>query len=310
MQNKDIFQAHALMLGWALLIASSFPAAHLLASKLNASSLTALRFFCASFLFYPFVLARKEASFPSMPEFRAYGTLAACLVFYFWALFKALETTVPLHTGALFTLIPAATAAITWVLSKTNIDFRMRSALAIGCIGAMWVVLDGDIGVINEIGINVGDLVFLIGCLVLSFYSPLIQFFRARLGQTRSAVYITFWVMTIGASYLIIIALVENSGILGWNQLETEDLWVIFYLSFFTTIITFWQLQFCTPILGSVVVMSYTYLIPSAVLLFDWLFFGVEIVRAAYIGVAITFLSLIVLNWKMPTKNLKKKVRK
>lgn len=302
MKNKEILQAHALMLGWALLIATSFPAAHLLANKLSASSLTALRFVCASALFYPFLFTRKETNFPDFSELKAYSTLAACLVFYFWALFKALETTIPLHTGALFTLIPASTAVISWVLSRTCIDFRMQLALMVGCIGAMWVVLEGNVGIIREFGFNAGDLIFLSGCLVLSFYSPLIQYFRSRLRQGRSAVFITFWVMTIGAGYLLVIALFENNGHLGWNQLASADYGVIFYLAFFTTIITFWQLQYCTPILGSVVVMSYTYLIPSTVLLIDGLFFGMSVANTAYTGVAITLLSLMVMNSKKSIK--------
>lgn len=296
MTNAGHIKAHLLMFGWSILIATSFPAAGLVADKIDAASLTALRFLVASVLFAPFVIQVKEMVWPTAKELLAYAVLAASLVTYFWSLFKALETTTHVNTGAIFTLVPAFTAVAAYLLANSKIDKRMLIALCIGCVGALWVVLHGKIEVLITMNLTTGDVIFFFGCVILSMYSPLIQFFRKAAIPQRSAAYVTLWVMIIGTVYLLSISLFDQGGSLGWDQLIMEDWAVIVYLSIFTTIITFWQLQYCAPILGSVTVMSYTYLIPSIVLVIDLLTFQLADINAIFMGVFLTLISLVLLN--------------
>ena len=284
------------MVSWSVLIATSFPAAALVASTIDATSLTALRFVVAAILFYPILVRSGDTSLPKLDELLAYGALAGISVFYFWALFKALETTTPLNTSAIFTLIPAITTLAAYFISREVINGKVLIALIIGSIGSIWVVVKGDMRTLVNLDINDGDTLFFLGCIVLSLYSPLIILFRRKLSLTRSPTYITFWVLVSGSIFLLAIALYEQRGDLGWNQLGYLDYGVVLYLAIFTTIITFWQLQHCTPILGSVVVMSYTYLIPGILLIADQLFFGVSFGVTVYIGAGLTLSSIMILN--------------
>jgi drug/metabolite transporter (DMT)-like permease len=298
MNLSPTMRAHLLMLLWAVLIATSFPAAALVANKISAVSLTALRFLCATVLFLPFVIHKGKLPLPNKKELLFYSVLAFCLVFYFWALFKALHTTTPLNTGAIFTLIPALTAVNAYILIRSTINKIITLAICIGCVGSFLVVIRGDVSRLMAFDFNDGDLIFLVGCIVLSLYSPFIQFFRTRSEIQRSAVYVTFWVMAVGTAMLFLVALVEGSGLLYWQFLDAYDISVVMYLAIFTTIITFWQLQYCTPVLGPVIVMSYTYLIPSIVFVIELLFFSKHIDEKIFSGILLTLVSLAVLNYK------------
>lgn len=308
MQRSITIKSHLIMISWSVLIATSFPAASLVANTIDSVSLTALRFLIASILFIPILVHGGDRSLPNLKELLAYITLSITSIFYFWAMFKSLQTTTPLNTGAIFTLIPAVTVVAAYFISSEKTDRVMLAALIIGCVGSIWVMAKGSISTFVNLDINSGDLLFLIGCIVLSLYSPLIVFFRRNLNISRSPAYITFWVLVIGTILLTIIALLEQSGSLGWNRLHSDDLAVILYLAIFTTVITFWQLQHCTPILGSVVVMSYTYLIPSFVALMEITFFGNTINTNIYTGVLLTLVSLIMLNKRAPIMDEEKKL--
>ncbi|TPW18387.1 MAG: hypothetical protein FD130_272 [Halothiobacillaceae bacterium] len=297
MATSNIFKSHLIMASWSVLIATSFPAAALVANTIDATSLTALRFLVAAILFYPMVVRSGDASLPKLEELLAYGMLAGISVFYFWALFKALETTTPLNTSAIFTLIPAFTALAAYFISREVINGKVLLALIIGSIGSIWMVVKGDMQTVINFAINDGDTLFFLGCIALSLYSPLIILMRRKLSLTRSPIYITFWVLVLGTIFLLAIALYEQRGDLGWNQLGYLDYSVVLYLAIFTTVITFWQLQHCTPILGSVVVMSYTYTIPGILLIADQLLFGVSFGVTIYIGAGLTLSSIMILNF-------------
>lgn len=310
MATSNIFKSHMIMVSWSVLIATSFPAAALVASTIDATSLTALRFLVAAILFYPILVRNGDTSLPKLDELLAYGALAGISVFYFWALFKALETTTPLNTSATFTLIPAFTALAAYFISREVINGKILIALIIGSIGSIWVVVKGDMQTLVNLDINDGDTLFFLGCIVLSLYSPLIILFRRKLSLNRSPTYITFWVLVLGSIFLLAIALYEQRGDLGWNQLGYLDYGVVLYLAIFTTIITFWQLQYCTPILGSVVVMSYTYLIPGILLIADRLLFGVSFGVTVYIGAGFALSSIMILNLHIGMFESKKVISK
>lgn len=310
MVTSNIFKSHMIMVSWSVLIATSFPAAALVASTIDATSLTALRFVVAAILFYPILVRSGDTSLPKPYELLAYGALAATSVFYFWALFKALETTTPLNASATFTLIPAFTALAAYFVSREVINAKILIALVIGSIGSLWVVVKGDMQTLINLDVNNGDRVFFLGCIVLSLYSPLIILFRRKLSINRSSTYITFWVLVLGSIFLLAIALYEQSGDLGWNRLGYFDYGVVLYLAIFTTVITFWQLQHCTPLLGSVVVMSYMYLIPGILLIADQLFFGISFGINVYLGAGLALSAVVILNLHIGMFGSKKVISK
>ena len=289
-------KAHLLMLTWAVLIATSFPAAAAVAGKIDATSITALRFLMASVFFFVFILVRREYQLPNVKNLLCYGVLSFCLVLYFWSMFKALGTTTALNTGTLFTLVPAFTALISHKIFKTKVERQVGLALLLGAIGATWAVLKGDVTLLLTLKFNMGDGIFILGCVSLSFYGPFVNFFKRNGLLTASSVAITFWIMLIGCAMLLTITLIEQKGDLGWQALNRKDVVILLYLAIFTTVITFWQVQYCMPILSATVVMSYSFLVPSIVLLVDVLAFSQKIQPAVYIGVALTFFALLIIN--------------
>ena len=291
-------KAHLLMVTWSILIASSFPAASLIVGKIDTTSITALRFIISSCLFFIFISIsfKFKIKLPKIKDFICYSTLSACLVFYFWSLFKALETTTPLHTGILFTSVPLFTALISNQIFKVKISKHIKTALLLGAVGAIWAVLKGDIELLSAFSFNSGDQTFIYGCITFAFYGPFVNFAKKKGMLTASSAVITFWIMLIGSIALIAIALIEQKGELQWGILNYQDYLTLLYLSIFTTIITFWQIQYCTQILDATIVMSYSYLIPSMVLLIDIVIYGNAAPPSVFLGIMFTFIALILIN--------------
>ena len=106
----------------------------------------------------------------------------------------------------------------------------------------------------------------MIGCLFMGAYNPLIKKFYS--GEPMEVM--TFWVICIGSIWLLILALpaLETQK---WNDVSIGTYAGIAYLALFTTLITFFLLQFGTLRLGPTQVASYGFLTPIFVAMLNFI---------------------------------------
>ncbi len=257
---------HGRMLVATVLIATSFPVVAAIADGLDALVLTFLRFLLAAVLFLPIVLLKYGLSMPGPRDLARYAAISACMVGFFWCMFEALRTTTALNTGALFTFIPGIAALVSAVLLKERLGRKKLTALALGSIGALWVVFRGDPGRLLSLELNHGDPIFFLGCIFFGFYPPLVKFLHR--GEAMPVV--TFWTLATGALWLFFLSiprLLETD----WAAVESGVYLGTAYLAIFTTLITFFLTQYSTVRLGPTRVMAYSYMNPALVLALTWL---------------------------------------
>jgi len=277
------------------LVATSFPVGAEITHGLDSLVLTFLRFTLAAALFVPIIVWRygwAGLALPSLRDLARYGLLSACLVSFFWGMFAALRLTSALNTATIFALMPVVTALVAAVLLKEKLGGAARIALPVGLVGATWVIFRGDPAALISLRLGLGDGIFLAGTVALGFYGPLVKLFHH--GQPMAQM--TFWTLTTGAFWLLLLSAPQLPDV-AWGAVPIKVYGGIAYLAVFTTLITFFVVQWSSTVIGPTKVMSYTYLNPALVLVI-----GVALGQSApplatYPGLLIIIAATFVLQW-------------
>jgi len=258
---KSKLQVHLLMVVAVGLAASSFPIGALITNELSPAILMFIRFSVATVLFAPFVIFKYGIKLPGKQRIIHYVLLSIPLVIFFWCMFESLRYTSVLNTGALNTTVPAMTAVYAYFINKETSGKSRTIGLLLGTAGALWIVFRGDVNALLSLQLNYGDFIFIVGCLCLGLYNPLVK----RFYKGEPMVVITFWVLFFSSILLLIVSGWEL-GQVEWGQIDSNVYIAIFYLAFFATLITFYLINYCTIKLGPTKVAAYSFLTPMFVI--------------------------------------------
>jgi len=259
--TKSLSFVHILMIIMSILAASSFPVVAIITDALSPELLLFLRFFLSALLFLPFIIRKKEV-IPNKKTLFRYFILSLPLVVFFWCMFESLRYTSALNTGAIYTILPAITAILAYIINKELTGKTQVIGLIIGTIGALWIVFRGSLDSLLSLDLNYGDLIFFTGTLCLGFYNPLVKKFY----KGEPVEVMTFWILLIGSLCLLLFSwgdVVETK----WLAIDSKVYWGILYLSLFSTLITFFLLQYGVVRIGATKVSAYGFLTPIIVVI-------------------------------------------
>lgn len=264
--GKQKILGHLALILFATLIAGSFSLGSIAAPYLEPAALNAVRFFIGASLIgiaCHFVLPGGLTVPPAPWRFLVLG---AFMAIYFVTMFAALQTTTPVATGAVFTLVPFMTAVSGYLILRQNSKPLVLVALAIGAIGSVWVIFRGDVQAILGFEIGQGELIFFIGCIGHAIYAPLIKKFN----RGEPLILFTFWTVV---GILLFIAAYGVNDILAtdWTNIPLFVWGVIAYLATFTTAVTFYLIKFASMRLPAAKVLAYGYLVPVIVIVMEGL---------------------------------------
>ena len=254
--------AHAAMLLYSFLIASSFPVGAAVVPYLDPLVVTFLRYCLAASAFLVLIWLRRAWRPPRPAALLGYGAISLAMTVFFVTMFKALETTPALSTGALFTLVPLLSAGIAWLLLRQACTPRQLGFLCLGGLGALWVLFEGDVARLLALELAPGLFIFAIGCVTFSAYAPLVRL----LHRGEPLILLSFWTTALGAGML---------GLYAAEEIRTSDFravplaaWLgLIHLALSNTGLTFLLAQFASLRLPAHKVMAYTYLTPTFVAL-------------------------------------------
>jgi len=287
---SEAARGHLAMPVFSAVIAGSFSLGSLAANEIAPAAIIAVRFVLASVLVG--VVAGVTVRVPKSALIAPwrYLLLGGLLAFYFVMMFEGLKTAPPVSVAAVFTLTPILAAGFGWLWLRQLMTARMAGALAIGAIGALWVIFRADLAALLAFGVGRGELIFFAGCIGHAAYTPLVR----RLNRGEASVVFTFGTLLGGSLVLLVY---------GWPALRATDwgglapiVWItIAYTTVFATAISFVLVQYATLRLPAAKVMAYTYLTPSWVILWE-ISLGNGVPGALVLGgVVLTVLALWVL---------------
>jgi drug/metabolite transporter (DMT)-like permease len=181
-------------------------------------------------------------------------------------------------------------AGFGWLFLRQRLTGRMAVALAIGGLGALWVIFRADLSALIGLEIGRGEVIYFVGCIAHAAYAPLVR----KLNRGEPAVVFTFGMMVAGT---VLLALYAWPAVVAtdWKALP-GIVWVtLVYVAVAASAMTFVLLQYATLRLPAAKVMAYTYLVPSWVALWEFLMHGLVQPGLVLVGVAMTVLALALL---------------
>lgn len=282
--GTEALKGHAAMLAFSALVAGSFTFGGVMANDISPVVLQALRFALAAAIVGTAAVATGRLKGADLRAPWRYLLLGATFAFYFVMMFEGLKTAPPVSASAVMTLMPIMTALFSLALLGQWPNRRIVAALAIGAVGALWVIFRGQLDALLAFDVGRGEALYFLGCIAHALYVPMAR----KLNRGEAAVAASFLVLSAGAVVLTFY---------GWGDIRATDfsslrpvVWVaLAYLSFGAMAVTFVLLNFASMRLDGAKVMAYTYLTPGWVILWE-LAFGHGLPGAwVLIGVGLTF---------------------
>jgi drug/metabolite transporter (DMT)-like permease len=202
-------------------------------------------------------------------------------------MFEGLKTAPPVSAAAVFTLTPVMSGIFGYILLRQLFGARIVVALALGALGALWVIFRADLSALMAFEIGQGEAIFFWGCIAHAAYTPMVRLFN----RGEPILVFTFWTLSFSAVII---------GIWGWRDILATDwgglrplVWVtLVYGAIAASAMTVFLVQFASMRLPSSKVMAYTYLAPSWVLIWE-LALGQPLPPALVLGgIGLTFAAL------------------
>lgn len=285
-----ILKAHGLILLATFLIAGSFIASANVTGQVHPVSLNLLRFVIASACSLPAVLlnARYRKQVPSVFPRSVIISFFYCA--YFVCLFGALLTTTVLNTGTLYTLTPFLTALFSIVIMKQPVGLRRTLVYLLGALGTVWVVFKGDWQAMQQLSLNSGDMLFMLGVLSMCGYT-----LTLKLLYRQDSVAVLTCCTLLGGTLWMGLATLAFDIPLQWNLLTTGDYASMLYLAIGTTLITSYLFQKASIVLTPNNVTAYIYLSPACVAILDYAINGITVSFTILVGILISVVATVLL---------------
>ena len=262
--SEQSARGHLAMLCFSALVAGSFSLGADAAQFIEPGALNAIRFIVAGGVVGVLAWRFGHLSRATFVSPWRYGVLGVLFSIYFVTMFEALKTVSAVSTAAVFTLTPFLAALFGWVVLRQRLSPRLAVALAIGAVGALWVIFRADLGAFLSFDIGRGELVFFVGCVAHALYPTAAR----ALNRGEHPLAVNFGMLLAG----VVVLVMANAGaIVGtdWSALPSIVWITILYTSIFAGATTFTLLQFAATRLPGAKVMAYTYLVPVWVVVWE-----------------------------------------
>ncbi|MDO9414991.1 DMT family transporter [Pararhizobium sp.] len=263
-RGREKLLGHLAMLLFSVLIAGSFSFGGLATQHMAAGPLTLWRYLLTMAVLglLTFGIMRVPFRFPA--EVWRFVTLGGLIALYMLTMFKALEFTNPVSTGAVFTLMPLMSAGFAFLLLGQHTRPGVMAGLIIAALGAVWVIFRADIAAILAFDVGRGELIYFFGVVCHAIYVPLLRKFDRK----ENPLAFGFWVAVFTIPWLLVPGAVPLAKT-DFAALPAVVWIAVAYLAVVTTAFTFLLLQYASLRLPSSKVLGYGYLTPTFIILLE-----------------------------------------
>lgn len=279
---RSIFaNPHFLLIIYTLIVSLSFHVGHAITNDIHPVLLTFVRFALGALVFSTFVFRQYGFKRPSVKDISRYTLISLTLVGYFLAMFYALRYTSAVNASLIFVTVPIFTTIAGMVLLRQYPPLYKVVILLLTMLGAVWVIADGD--AVNLIGLklNVGDIIFLFGCMGIGLYPVFTKLFAKK----EPTAVLTFWTLLTGSIVLACFANVEIFK-MDWLAAPARLYYGLGFIVLLSTVVTFFIIQYSSRKIPVSQVTAYTYLIPVFVMAEEILLTGTFPAWSVWPGVA------------------------
>lgn len=222
---------------------SVFPLAKMILQEISGLSLVIWRFLLASVCLALYLLARQTRWVKLQP--RQFVTLALLGVLgvggFNLALFEGLPHTDATNAALVMALNPLTTSVLAALMARRWLTGWQWSSLLMGLSGVALVITRGDLHLLQQQGVNHGDLLIVLGMFCWSLFVVLSQ----RVNHWLPSMQFTLLTMVSGSLAIAFFSLFDPA-VHPWpelQQLSTHSIWLLVYVSLFGTVVAylFWN---------------------------------------------------------------------
>lgn len=247
---------------YAVLVSFSFFVGHAITNDIDPVVLVFMRFALGGVLFGVFVAKRFGIGRPSAGDILRYTVISMSLVGYFIAMFYSLRYTTPFNASVLYVSVPLFTTFYGVLMLGQKPGAGKLAVLVVTMLGSVWVISGGEFSKLASFSLNRGDMIFLLGCMSMGFYPVLSKL----LSRGEKTPVLTFWTLATGAAVLLFAA-GHKAAVMDWAAVPLRVYLGLGYITIFTTIMTFFILQYASLKIPVSQVTAYIYIIPVFVMI-------------------------------------------
>lgn len=265
--GREKLKGHLAMIAFTALVSGSYSLGALATQHIGPSAVNAVRFLIgvAVMAGAAFVMTRGRFSKPTAPW--RYLFLGGLMAVFFVTMFRALQLTDPVSTGAVFTLMPLMAAVFGYFILGQVPRKIVVASLLFAALGSVWVIFRGSIDALLAFDVGSGEIIFFIGVIFHALYAPMVKKLN---NGSEPLPWFTAWTM-MGTG--LCVAVYGWSEILAteWSSLPPMVWLVILYLSVITGAGTTFLVMYGSLKLPAAKVMAYTYLSPCFIIVYEGL---------------------------------------
>ena len=267
--KRQFANPHFLLLIYVLIISLSFHVGHAVTNDIHPVVLTFVRFALGAVIFSTFVFSRYKVSVPTAGAVLRYTAISMSLVAYFFAMFYALRYTTPVNASLIFVSVPVFSTVFGFFLLKQSPGLKKCGILFLTMLGSMWVIAGGSVDTVAGIRLNIGDMIFLAGCVGMGLYPVLSRL----LSKDEPTPVLTFWTLLTGAVVLGFLSGGKTFE-MDWLNAPLRLYMGLAFIVVLSTVITFFIIQYASRKIPVSKVTAYIYLIPVFALAEDIIITG------------------------------------
>lgn len=283
-------EGHIAMLGFSAMVAGSFTFGALTGPYIAPIALNAARFWLAGALLLVAALASTGLTAKDFAKPWRYLVLGGLYAIYFVTMFEGLITATPVSIAAVFTLTPILAAFFGWLFLRQILTPRMALALAIGGLGALWVIFEADWDKLRAFQVGRGEIIYFIGVVAHAIYTPLVR----KTNRGEPALVFTFGVVVFAAVILTVLGWPAIAAT-DWTAMPPVVWWAIAYTGVFATAGTIMLMQIASLRLPAAKVMAHTYLVPGWVIVWELAFGRSPPTALVLVGLGLSVVALVLL---------------
>lgn len=278
------------MLSFSALVAGSFSLGARVANQIDPAAMTLVRFLLAAAGMA--LLVRLGPGF-RRAHFHApwrWGLLGGIYAIYFVLMFEGLKTASSVSTAAVFTLSPLLSAGFGWLLLRQVTTARMGLALAVGAVGALWVIFRADLSALLRFDLGRGEAIYFVGCIVHAALPAAMKL------TSRGEPQLVATTLLLCGGFVTLLPWGFGPALAtDWAAL-TPLVWLtIAYVALVASGATAFLLAYASHRLPGAKVMAYTYLVPSWVIGWELALGGNPPPLMVLGGIGLTILALTML---------------
>lgn len=207
--------------------------------------------------------------------------------------FDGLKLTLPIHASVIMTLTPVVTFILAVIFLKRPIFNSQIYGIALGWIGAVWMVMDGHKLSFGQEVIS-GDILIIVNAISFSIFLILVTGLMVK----YSPFTIMRWIFSIGLIFVLPLAW-PFLGDTPWNDFGAPVWLSLAYILIFTTVLAYMFNTLALRTLSPTVVSAYIYLQPILAGFLSVLF-GLENLNVhKLLAAGLVFLGVGLVSWPL-----------